>query len=127
MDLNEMTQALLTLRAEKAAADTELTRINAEIRQVESDVISKMQESGFDSMKMNGATFSTAEKLTATKTDSEALFDWLEGNGYEGAVKRNVHHMTLNSIVKEVMEQQGVVPDGCELHTFTALSVRKAA
>jgi len=123
--LVEQTEHLLSLRADKEALEQDLKELNSDIRATESEIVRIMRDHQIDSIAQHGFSFSVYSKLVAKKTDEEALYDWLEANGYGGVIKRTVHHMTLTRVVQETLEESGKSPDGIEVSFFDVLSLRK--
>jgi len=124
--LSQETQKLLELRDLKREREAQLKKAISDLRHQEGVVIEQMREAGFDAIKQHNTSFSVTNKLIASRTDDEALFDWLEENGYGAVIKRTVHHMTLNKVVRESLEEEGEQPPGVEVNFFDVLAIRKA-
>jgi len=125
-DLTELSDRVLRVKRQKAEAEAALHEINAAVREAEWLLISQLREQSIDGFKRNGTSFAVHAKLVAKRTNDDALFDWLENNGYGATVKRTVHHMTLNKICSETLEHDGALPAGVESTFVDVLSVRKA-
>lgn len=124
---------LRTLRSHKAALEEELKRVNADIGNAEFHLCSVMKEGKMTSFNHDGNTFVyTRDTRTSIPAEmKEDLLQVLRDQGYGDIVTENVHPSTLNSFVKERMEENdGLVPDWLgDLVSVTVLdkiSVRKA-
>ena len=123
--LQTLTAAVLECRQAKELADAMLRNRNKDLKQAEFELLERMRALGTDSVGMHGYGFAKVSKLTAKKSNEDALFGWLNEHGYEAVVKETVNHMTLNKIVKEVIEEEGITIPGVELSEFDILQVRR--
>ena len=124
-ELSTLTAAVLAQRSIKEAADAELKLANKALKEAEFTLLERMRLLGTDGVTMHGYGFAKVSKMTAKKVDEQVLFDWLIAHGYESVVKPTVNHMTLNKIVKEVIEEEGTAVPGVELSEFDILQIRR--
>jgi hypothetical protein len=89
----------------------------ANLDALKADLATLMLTNGMSSVKLdNGLTPSasiTTKFFKAAGVEDEAqLFPWLEQNNLGGIIKRTVHFSTLNSTLRDFVEQGNHLPDG---------------
>ncbi len=67
-------------------------------------------------------TLTRTDDVHVTVKDEEALFKWLDENHLSNIKKTTVHHQTLNSTVKELLENGNPLPEGIKI--FVKSNVR---
>jgi len=129
--LSDLADLLLSWRLSKENAEEVLKTANERIRQVESEIVAKMQEEEIDKFAHAGSLFSPrVESHPSVNKDTEALFHtWLEQHNEDGILKRTVHPSTLKAWYKEnqdrfaeELSEKGLV----KVYEEIRVSVRKA-
>lgn len=117
--------AALTQR--KRREEEELGAINEELRSLEGELLALHPTSGVGSSVnlASGGTLIVASKMSAKKTDEDALVKWLDGNGLADFAKRSVNTNSLSALCRERAEKGEPIPDGVELASFKQVSWRK--
>jgi hypothetical protein len=133
MTLTEMASRFLTLREEKSAKDAEAKALKDELDGLEQEIFSGIIAEGFDRIVVDGYTFAPTVKplISVSSSQKAAAFAWLEANGYEAFVIRELNKKDFNPWARErIAESFGEIPDWMKEH-FTVyekqeVSVRKA-
>jgi len=125
-NLTELASSVLTARQEKANIEASLKATNKKVREAEFALVAKLREQDIDGFKTHGKSFSVNNVLRATKSNEDALFEWLESNGFESVIRPTVHWATLNKVCAEELEEHGELPAGVDVEFVDLLSVRKA-
>ncbi len=129
--LSDLANLLISWRLSKENAEEVLRTANERIRQVESEIVAKMQEEEIDKFAHAGSLFyPRVESHPSVNKEQEALFHaWLEQHGEDGIVKRTVHPSTLKAWYKanadrfaEELSEKGFV----KVYEEIRIGVRKA-
>ena len=101
------------LRDTKQALNNSLKDVNAEIDTVEKTLIEQMVNEEVQRFDRNGQLFYLSSKMYASPRAGvkEELYGWLKENGYADMVKETVHAQTLNSFVKEQLDEHNITAD----------------
>lgn len=87
------------------------------------------ENSNVDSIKTANRQFTYSGKLYASikAGKHEEANEWFRNNGYEGAIKENVHPQTLSTCIREFNEEKGLLPPDDIFHIFIKkeVSVKK--
>ena len=130
----EWADYLKDLRDEKAELEARLKATNAQIAEAEVNLYEIMEASGTQNFTRNGTMFIFMPKhrYSAMEGRKEELFAALRSEGYGGMITETVNANTLQSFVKEQVEQNNnEMPDW--LHDLIRaypqknVGVRKAA
>lgn len=103
----EWADCLKELRDEKADLEARLKAINARIAETEVNLYEIMDASGTQNFTRNGTMFIFMPKhrYSAMEGRKEDLFAALRSEGYGGMITETVNANTLQSFVKEQIEQ----------------------
>lgn len=134
MTLTEQAERFLTLRDEKSTKEAEAKAMKEELDALELDIFNGILGGGFDRIVVAGHTFSPTVKplISVSSAQKAAAFEWLESNGYEAFVVKELNKKDFNPWAREqIANGMGEVPDWMSEH-FTVyekqeVSVRKAA
>ncbi len=96
--------------------DGQLKVRKSNLEAIKSDLAKLMLDNGMSSVKLdNGLTPSASmntKYFKAAGVEDEVLFGWLTSNQLEGIIKRTVHFSTLNSTIRDFVDQGGTLQDG---------------
>jgi len=97
--LSDLADLLVSWRLSKENAEKLLSTANERIRQVEGEIVAKMQEEEIQSFSHNGSKFfPRVESHPSVNKDTEALFvEWLRQRNEDGIYKLSAHPSTLKS------------------------------
>ncbi len=101
--LSDLANLLISWRLSKENAEEVLRTANERIRQVEGEIVVKMQEEEIDKFAHAGQLFfPRVESHPSVNKEMEALFHtWLEQHNEDGIVRRTVHPSTLKAWYKQ--------------------------
>ena len=113
-ELFDLSDRLKELRIQKGNLEDEIKGITQIIDKIEMEMSDRMLEHDLQRFNRNGTTFyyKVSPKFSPLATEKEAVFRWLKENGYDGIVKETVHHQTFNATMKELVEEEGDIPEG---------------
>ncbi len=123
---------LVELRDRKDALQDELKAINAEIKEIDRELAEMMLSEELQNFSRNGRMFylRTDTYVSAIADRKPDLIDWLKANGLGELVQETVHPRTLTATVKELLEEEGELPEGLTelVHVYeeTTVGLRKA-
>lgn len=112
----ELADKLLELREEKDRLKELTKQNNEEIDRVEQELAEEMRVNEIDNFKRAGRTFYPIVKTWASpqRGRREAVYEWMKENGYGDLVTETVHAQRFNSLVNEMIEDDGSIPDDLE-------------
>lgn len=112
----ELADKLLELREEKDRLKELTKQNNEEIDRVEQELAELMRVEEIDNFKRSGRTFYPIVKTWASpqRGRREAVYDWMKENGYGDLVTETVHAQRFNSMINEMIEDDGTVPEDLE-------------
>ena len=112
----ELADKLLELREEKDRLKELTKQNNEEIDRVEQELAEEMRVNEIDNFKRAGRTFYPIVKTWASpqRGRREAVYEWMKENGYGDLVTETVHAQRFNSMINEMIEDDGTVPEGLE-------------
>lgn len=112
----ELADKLLELREEKDRLKELTKQNNEEIDRVEQELAELMRVEEIDNFKRSGMTFYPIVKTWASpqRGRREAVYEWMKENGYGDLVTETVHAQRFNSMINEMIEDDGTVPEGLE-------------
>ncbi|MED1801821.1 hypothetical protein [Brevibacillus porteri] len=102
---------LVALRERKEQLKAQTENNNAEIERTERELLEQMQENDLQNFKRSGKQFICSTKVWASAVDKDKVYDWMKNNGYGDLVKETVNANSFNSLVKELLDQDGFVPE----------------
>ena len=125
MDYNQITKAHLAIREARSQMRKEYDAKDAELqeqqRKLENVMLKQLLDSGVDSMRTASGTFYRQEKMKASASDWQALYDWIKDNDAFDALERRIK----TAFVKEHMEEHdGTPPPGVSVHREYEVRVR---
>lgn len=120
----ELADRLLELREEKQRLEEETKKVNAEKDRVEQQLFEQMQSNEIDKFQRAGRLFYPIVRTWANpkKGNKENVYQWMKENGYGDLVTETVHAQRFNSMVNEMIEEEGAIPD--ELETLINVTER---
>lgn len=112
----ELADKLLELREEKDRLKELTKQNNEEIDRVEQELAEEMRVNEIDNFKRSGRTFYPIVKTWASpqRGRREAVYEWMKENGYGDLVTETVHAQRFNSMINEMIEDDGTIPDDLE-------------
>ena len=112
----ELADKLLELREEKDRLKELTKQNNEEIDRVEQELAEEMRVNEIDNFKRSGRTFYPIVKTWASpqRGRREAVYEWMKENGYGDLVTETVHAQRFNSMINEMIEDDGTVPEDLE-------------
>lgn len=120
------------LRDAKKDLEAALKDTNAQIAEVEEQLVAQMVDSEVQNFSRDGMQFylSTQTYASPVAQRRDDLHTWLKMNGFEGLVKETVHAQTLSAFIREQLEEAEVLPAGLaelvNVYEKTGVSLRKA-
>ncbi|MDQ0340245.1 hypothetical protein J2S00_003050 [Caldalkalibacillus uzonensis] len=104
---------LLNLREAKEDLESRLKEINKELEKVENELVEQMRVNELERFNFRGKLFYQQAKTWASpkKEHKEYVYQWLKENGYADLVKETVHSQSFSSLINEMLEEEGEVPD----------------
>jgi hypothetical protein len=120
---------LRTLRDEIEALEATLSQKKESKKQLEEREIPELMERAeIEKITFQGIGtiyLKTEPKASVLKENEPVFFQWLKDNGHGDIVKETVHHRTLSSWAKEVLEQGLPVPEIVQVFHQTKAVLRK--
>jgi hypothetical protein len=125
---------LQELRDEKDALDTRTKEVNAELEEIETQLVDAMVTAELDSFKRNGHSYSLKnDTFASAKADrKEELFAALRNNDAGDLVQEQVNANSLRAFVKELKannddEIPKWIADYINVYEKTKIAVRKCS
>lgn len=127
--LAEKSERLMALEEEIFELETKAKKLDEEHHAI----LKEIQQAwapfikGADKAKMafdNGLVLEATNKISISKEDEETATKWLLENGYESAMKWQIHHMTMVSIANKRLEAGEKIP-GLSYTPFTVVKVKE--
>lgn len=116
-----MTDKLITLRDKKREHEAEITKIEAEYKEVEERLFEKLDAEGTDKGNGKKGSVSISNSVVGNVTDWDALNAYIKKTGYFHLYQRRLS----DPAVRELFDSKGKVP-GVEPFTKRRLNVRVA-
>lgn len=116
-----MTDKLITLRDKKREHEAEITKIEAEYKEVEERLFEKLDAEGTDKGNGKKGSVSISTSTVGNVTDWDALNAYIKKTGYFHLYQRRLS----DPAVRELFDSKGKVP-GVEPFTKRRLNVRVA-
>lgn len=120
--IGSMTDKLITLRDKKREHEAEITKIEAEYKEVEERLFEKLDAEGTDKGNGKKGSVSISSSVVGNVTDWEALNAYIKKTGFFHLYQRRLS----DPAVRELFDSKGKVP-GVEPFTKRRLNVRVAA
>ncbi len=123
---------LKILREHKADVENWLKETNAQIEQVEQELVNAMITEEMQNFVRGGQMFYLTTKVYANAVPERKpeLFQWLKANGYGDMVQETVHSQTLAAFIREQLEEAEELPPDLQplVNVFekTTVGLRKA-
>lgn len=121
----ELLESYVTWREIVENIKKNLSESQAKLDECERSLRRYMEESGVESTAKYEelGRFSLGSPIVNVKFDKdnypiEYAIDWCKQNGFSDAVRETIHHATLGSIVKSVIDEGKAVPEYFILSTF---------
>ena len=109
--------AICTLYMALVDLKTDLTEVRGRVQETIEDfkskrILDKLDAMGVDKVAVPTLRRSFYPKLhhSASMPDRKAGMEWLRENGGASLITETVHHQTLTSFVREMIEEQGMEP-----------------
>ena len=119
--IGSMTDKLITLRDKKREHEAEITKIEAEYKEVEERLFEKLDAEGTDKGNGKKGSVSISSSTVGNVTDWDALNAYIKKTGYFHLYQRRLS----DPAVRELLDSKGKVP-GVEPFTKRRLNVRVA-
>lgn len=116
-----MTDKLITLRDKKREHEAEITKIEAEYKEVEERLFEKLDAEGTDKGNGKKGSVSISSTVVGNITDRDALNAYIKKTGYFHLYQPRLS----DPAVRELLDSKGKVP-GVEPFTKRRLNVRVA-
>lgn len=132
LSIPEMAKNLKQAQDLAKEMDDEVKKVKAFVEYMRTQLIpEKMDELDVSSLNIKGfgrLTVSGDMRVSVRGGMKEALFDWLDNNGFKGLITETVNSSTLKAFVKEQREKGSEIPgdDLINVHYFSRASVTKA-
>ncbi len=112
---------------EKRELQAQVDKVNKELTEMERELIAVHELSGIgSSVKLGeGGTLIISEKTDAKKTDLDALIRWFDMHNMSEMAPRTVNHNSLGALVRERIENEEPIPEGCEVVRYKKVTWRK--
>lgn len=130
-----MTESSFILMAEQFAEKTrekrdleaQLADVKKELADLERHIVAVHELSGIgSSVKLaEGGTLIVSEKTDAKKTDTDALIRWFDRHNMSEMAPRTVNANSLGALVRERLENEEAIPEGCEVRRYKKVSWKK--
>lgn len=131
MELFATADTLADLRDQKKKADDALKEINELIAQTEEQLVEQMVAEEMQNFTRNGRQFVLTSRTYANAKAGmmPAICDWMKGHELGDMVKESVHPQTLQAWAKEIIEENGELPEGINellnVYEKSGISIRK--
>ena len=119
MKLNEMIDKAYGLREEKRALEKLVTKIKAELADLDNEILEKLDEVGTTIANGEKAAVAKSFDTVATVKDWNAFGQWIIDNGHLHLLQRRVS----NPAYRELLNAEGSIP-GTEPFTKVTLNLR---
>lgn len=132
IEIEPLAEALFDLKTEKKNIESEyeskLKDINSQVIEVEKRIRQLWEPfvRGTDkaSLKFQNFELTSKEVRDIKIISKEDVIDWLLVSGYKDVMKWDINTNTAKKILREELENNGVVLDSVEYTTFTKLDVK---
>jgi hypothetical protein len=122
-----LANALAEKRQIKDNLKKELKTVEPEIKSLEYELASAMNEAGIKSIKIDGiGNVIRVEEQIAKIADKQAFGAYLVDKGLEDLWTKTMNFHTLNKLNLESLETNGVDLPGCESTVLESITIRKA-
>lgn len=121
MNLKELLQEKKRLDHMMNVLNKEMSDLQDQRSQVESEVFKKMQAEGIDKSGIDGLTVNVKSDLSARITDWDKLYSYINSNNCY-----NLLHRRINTTAFKELVNSGTIPDGVEVEAYEKLSFRKS-
>lgn len=126
--LNQYATLLKALSTTASALEERVKQIKLQKDDLESNIIPKLMERAeIEKVSFQGLGtlyLRTEPKCSVLVEDKPKFFAWLKENGHEDILKEDVHHQTLNSWAKEILEAGSPVPEYVKVFMQTKAVIR---
>ncbi len=111
-ELEKLALSFRAARDKKEELEEELKEVNKEIDDVSGRLAEVMEAQGVDSFKRAGiGTIYIEIKNRPSIVDKDGFIRWLDDTGRGEMARRAVHPMSLESLVKEMLEEGATLPE----------------
>ena len=100
---------------------SELSQINEALEEIETTILSFMQENHLEKLSFDDVTFAIKEKLYANVEDWSSLFEFIQETGMFQLLKKGVKA----SEISEYLNETGDLPPGVKVERAITLSHRR--
>lgn len=122
--ISQLAERFSVARIEKEDLERQLKDINERLTSIEDNLVDLMESSELTALKTEaGHHLSLRGSCYPTVADKPAFMGWIESNGYHDAL--TMHHSTLKSLCKELLEEAKPLPDGVEAFMKSRITFRR--
>ena len=109
--LRKLAENMKELKELKAESEAKVKEINKRISFVEHQLLDIMEESDMKQAKFDDlGTFYITESLYTKVEEEPQAFAFLKARGFSDAFKTTIHHQTLRSIAKDMLDEGITIP-----------------
>jgi hypothetical protein len=121
--IGDLLKSLDQLRSEKDEISYKLRGVQAQLDDVEADILSNLRDSGLARVSSDRLTVSITDKFRATYDPAKwpNIIRELVESGNEHLVQRRL----TDAKVVELIESGGPIPDGLSVESYQQLSIRQ--
>jgi len=103
----QLADLLKALKQRKKELEEQVKDLTAEISRVDWQLVEEMSESETQNFTRNGTQFilTTKHFVSAAAGEADTLYQAMKNEGFGGLVKETVHPSTLNSFVREQIDE----------------------
>jgi predicted nuclease with TOPRIM domain len=124
--LVQYAKQLKTMEAKKDKIETQLSDLNKEIDDFNTQFVELMEKEGVQKFTVdNVGTCYIQADIYPKVTDVEQLHADLRDNGAGAMIKETVNYQSLKAYIKERLEQTNIMPKGVEVFPKAKVRIRK--
>lgn len=122
----ELADSYYQLKQMKKHFEDKKKAIQAQLDEVERELVTEMEDEELENFKSNGRLFYMRPEVYVSIDNSDELFKYLRDTGHGECIKETVHNSTLKAIVKEELEKSGAEVPGVKTHFTTKIGLRNS-
>lgn len=120
----QLSERFAGLRMQKDEAEDALKKINEQLGICEDSLVDLMESSELTALRTEaGHHLSLRGACYPTVKDRGQFITWVEEHGYHDAL--TMHHSTLKSLCKELLEEAKPLPDGVEAFMKSRITFKR--
>lgn len=122
-NINLLGEEYDSIRAKKETLEEEIKELNVKIEALVQMVVERCESEGLTMVRLNsGTSLSLKDDPYSQVVDKDAFLDWIKKTNREALL--SVHYQTMNSLVKEFLEEGQDPPPGIKVYIKTGLTRR---